>query len=56
MACEQRLLAVHVHGHEADIEAFFELLETTLEDVEKTASVIWPQLEILEPDIEEEDL
>lgn len=55
MACEQRALVVHVHGHEADIDAFFELLETTLADVEKTASLIWPSLEILEPDLEEDE-
>lgn len=49
MACEFRVMAVHVHGHEADIEAFFEAVDEALDGVVASAPALFPSIEIIDP-------
>lgn len=51
MTCEIRAVVVHVHGHEAEIDAFFDALDVAFEDVAKDAPLMWPSLAF----IDEED-
>lgn len=48
MACEFRVVPVHVHGHQADIDAFFERLEQAFDSVLEDMPLLWPSLEIVE--------
>lgn len=44
MACELRFMGIHVHGHEAEIDAFFEAVEDAVSKVEEDAPLLWPSL------------
>lgn len=46
------MIAFHVHGHEADIDAFFDDLEKTVEAKATEAEKLWPSLEFMEPDVD----
>lgn len=54
MACEVRFLAFHVHGHEWEIEQFFEAIEDALDKLEETAQLLWPSLTFHEAETEDE--
>ena len=43
-----RVAVVHVHGPQAQVEAFFELLETAIEEAEAIAQMNWPMLAFLD--------
>jgi hypothetical protein len=61
VACRVEMIAMHVHGQEADLDAFFDDIEKTIEAKAEEASKLWPSLEFLSPveasfdDEEEED-
>lgn len=53
MACESRVFVVHVHGHEADIEAFFDALVKAMYGVVQNIPALYPSVEVITP--EEDD-
>lgn len=53
MACELRVFEVHVHGHEADIEAFFEGMVDAMFGVVQSIPALYPSVEVITP--EEDD-
>lgn len=50
MTCEIRAVVVHVHGHEAEIDAFFDALDVAFETVAADAPLMWPSLTFIEED------
>lgn len=51
-SCEFRVLPIHVHGHRADIEAFFAAIEEKLAEVERDIPALYPSIEIIPPEEE----
>lgn len=47
MACESRVLVVHVHGHEADIESFFDGLIDAMYGVVQNIPALYPSVEVI---------
>lgn len=50
MACEQRVFIVHVHGHEADIEAFFDAMVDAMYGVTENIPALYPSIEVIAPE------
>lgn len=52
-SCRIEVVAVHVHGEEADLDAFFDALEEAVTTVSDDAEKLWPGLKFMPPDAEE---
>ena len=47
MACEQRVFVLHVHGHDADIEVFFDALTEAMYGVVENIPALYPSIQII---------
>ena len=50
MACESRVYILHVHGHEADIAAFFDAVVDAMFEVVKGIPALYPSVQIIPPE------
>lgn len=49
MACRIEMIAMHVHGEDADLDEFFEAVDTAVQQVADEADKRWPGIEFMPP-------